>query len=186
MTEKILYVEAAAGISGDMFLGALLDLEVPVEALHATWDALGIDHYEVQVFETRKSGLRALRCRVKTAEEKGPRTWKQYQKMIGSSKLKGSQKKRVLDLTRKVFEAESYLHKTSLEKLHLHEMGGLDLMLDVSGVLAAIDYLQPGAIYGSPINTGKGFVTFSHGTFPVPAPATAKLLTGIPVFQNDF
>lgn len=185
MTEKILYIEAAAGISGDMFLGALLDLEVPVEVLHDVWDQLAIDHYEVQIFETKTCGLRALRCNVKTDERKGPRTWKEYQRIIASSKVKSALRNEILDLTKTVFEVEAHLHKTTLQQLHLHEMGGIDLLIDVAGTLAAIDYLKPNGIYGSPINTGKGLITFSHGTFPIPAPATARLLTGVPVFQNE-
>lgn len=185
MNSTILYIEAASGISGDMLLGAFLDLGVPVEVLHDAWNQLDIDNYEVEVFDTKKCGIRALRCRIKTEEAKGPRTWKQYQKILSGSKLKAPIRKEALHLCKRLFEVEAQQHKTPLEKLHLHEMGGTDLLLDVVGTLAAIDYLKPNQIYGSSINTGNGLITFSHGTFPVPAPATAQLLSGVPIFQNE-
>jgi pyridinium-3,5-bisthiocarboxylic acid mononucleotide nickel chelatase len=185
MNKTILYIECAAGISGDMLLGAFLDLGMPVEVLEEAWTAIGIDNYEVEVFETTKCGLRALRCRVKTEEAKGPRTWNAFHKMLSTSSLKSTLKKDALHLCKRLFEVESHQHEKALEKLHLHEMGGTDLLLDVVGAVAAVDYFKPAKIYGSPINTGKGFITFSHGTFPVPAPATSQLLHGVPIFQNE-
>ena len=82
MTETILYIEALSGVSGDMLLGAFLDLGVPVEVLNEAWSALGIDNYEIEISEVTKAGLRALRCRVHTEEDKGPRAWKQYRKLL--------------------------------------------------------------------------------------------------------
>jgi pyridinium-3,5-bisthiocarboxylic acid mononucleotide nickel chelatase len=185
MQHKILYIEALAGASGDMFLGALLDLGVPVEVLSTVWNSLGVDDYQVDIFQTEKSGLRALQCRVTTAEEKGPRNWKEYQALLNASALPQEIRKRSTELIRQIFEIEAAVHGTSIHKLHLHEMGGTDLLLDVTGTLAAIDYLNPSKVYCSPVNTGRGFVTFSHGRVPVPAPATTKLLEGIPIFQNE-
>ena len=182
---KILYIEATSGVSGDMLLGAFLDVGVPVEALSRTWDALGIENYEVEVFQTEKSGLRALQCRVRTEEARGPRTWKQYRALLEQSKLPASIRDATLSLVQKLFEIEASFHGTTIQKLHLHEMGGTDLLLDITGTLAALEHLQPAKIHASAVNTGRGFIKFSHGTLPVPAPATAKLLEGIPVFQNE-
>jgi uncharacterized protein (TIGR00299 family) protein len=182
---SILYVDATSGIAGDMLLGALLDLNVPVEVFHEAWDKIALDNYQVEIFETRKSGLKALQCKVITEEKKGPRSWKEYQKILTKSKLKDSIREEALSLCKKLFEVEAESHGTSLSALHLHEMGGTDLLIDVVGTLAAIDYLQPSQIFSSPVNTGKGFVRFSHGNYPVPAPATAKLLEGVPIFQNE-
>jgi uncharacterized protein (TIGR00299 family) protein len=185
MNNAILYIEATSGISGDMLLGALLDLGVPIEALNETWTSLGLDNYEVQIFETRKSGLRALQCSVKTEEAKGPRTWKDYERILKRASLKHNLRSDTLRLCKRIFEVEAAFHGESLDRLHLHEMGGTDLLIDVTGVLAALEYLKPAKIHSSPINTGRGFIKFSHGVYPVPAPATSKLLEGIPVFQND-
>jgi uncharacterized protein (TIGR00299 family) protein len=185
MPEHILYIEATSGVSGDMFLGALLDVGVPIEILSEAWNSLDIDHYEVEIFQTQKSGLRALRCRITTDEAKGPKTWKEYSSLIERSRLTAPLRKKTLTLVKQLFETEAALHGTTLRKLHLHEMGGIDLLLDVVGTLAAIDHLQPFLIRVSTVNTGRGFLTFSHGRFPIPAPVTAILLEGIPVFQND-
>jgi pyridinium-3,5-bisthiocarboxylic acid mononucleotide nickel chelatase len=185
MSNRILYLEASMGISGDMLLGAFLDLGVPVEVLKEAWDAIEIDDYEVQISETQKSGMRALFCRVRTEESKGPRTWKQYQALLNGSKLPGSLRKTALSLCKKLFELEAGIHRTTLDKLRLHEMGGTDLLIDVVGTLAAVESLQPVRIVASPVNTGRGFIRFSHGKYPVPAPVSVSLLTGVPVFQNE-
>jgi hypothetical protein len=185
MRENILYIEASSGVSGDMLLGAFLDAGVPVEVLSKIWDRIGINNYEAEIFETQKSGLRALQCRLRTKEEKGPHSWKEYRSLLTGSKLPDKIKSRTLELVRQLFEMEAFLHGSTLEKLHLHEMGGTDLLLDVTGCLAAIDFLQPDVIRCSPVNTGRGFLKFSHGEFPIPAPVVTKLLEGVPVFQNQ-
>jgi pyridinium-3,5-bisthiocarboxylic acid mononucleotide nickel chelatase len=185
MAEKILYIEATSGVSGDMLLGALLDAGVPPEVLSEAWTALGIDNYEVEIFQTQKSGMNALQCLVSTQEAKGPKTWKEYLSVLENSKLPEKIRLQTISLVKRLFETEASIHGSSLQKLHLHEMGGTDLLLDVTGTLSALDYLQPASITSSPVNTGRGFLTFSHGRFPIPAPATTKLLEGIPVFQNE-
>lgn len=181
----VVYIEALNGVSGDMFLGALLDLEVPVEVFHDAWSALGVDNYEVEVSETRRSGLKATRCRVRTDEAHGPRTWKEYEKLLRDSTLKPSIRDDALKLCRRLFDIEAQFHGLSLQRMHLHEMGGSDLLIDVVGTLAAFDHLAPDRVVASPVNTGRGFIRFSHGSYPVPAPATAQLLKGVPIFQNE-
>ena len=168
-----------------MLLGALLDAGVPAEVLSETWNALGIDNYEVEIFQTQKSGMNALQCRVSTEEPKGPKTWKEYHSLLENAKLPDKIRQQAILLVKRLFETEASIHGSTLQKLHLHEMGGTDLLLDVTGTLSALDYLQPASIQSSPVNTGRGFLTFSHGRFPIPAPATTKLLEGIPVFQNE-
>jgi len=185
MADRILYIEASSGISGDMLLGSLLDVGVPPEVLYEAWNALDIDNYEVEIFETKKSDMRALRCRVHTEEKQGPRTWKAYESILKKAKLKDSVRKNALQLCSTLFEIEGAIHGMPLQKLHLHEMGGTDLLIDVVGTLAAVDHLAPSIITASAVNTGKGFITFSHGKVPVPAPATSRILTGVPVFQNE-
>jgi uncharacterized protein (TIGR00299 family) protein len=185
MAKKILYIEATCGVSGDMLLGAFLDAGVPAEVLSEAWTALGIDNYEVEIFQTQKSGMNALQCRISTQETKGPKTWKEYRSLLERSKLPDKIRVKALFLVKRLFETEASIHGSSLQKLHLHEMGGTDLLLDVTGTLSALDYLQPAMILSSAINTGRGFLNFSHGRFPIPAPATTKLLEGIPVFQNE-
>ncbi|HSP06093.1 MAG TPA: nickel pincer cofactor biosynthesis protein LarC, partial [Acidobacteriota bacterium] len=185
MTDTVLYIEAASGVSGDMLLGAFLDLGVPVETLNAAWSALGIDNYEIEISEVMKAGLRALQCRVRTEEQKGPRSWKEYRNVLERSGLNAGLRNNALLLCRKLFEIEAGLHGSTISRLHLHEIGGSDLLIDVIGALAAVDSLRPARIAASPVNTGRGFVRFSHGILPVPAPATTKLLEGVPVFQNE-
>jgi len=185
MTENLLYIEATSGASGDMLLGAFLDSGVPVEVLAEAWNALDFENYEIEVFETQKSGMRALQCRVRTEEKKGPQNWKQYRSLINNSKLPENIRKQTLHLIKELFEIESSIHGIPINRLHLHEMGGTDLLIDVVGSLAAVEHLKPIQIRCSPINTGKGFFQFSHGRYPVPSPATTRLLEGLPIFQNE-
>ena len=168
-----------------MLLGAFLDAGVPPEVLSETWDTLKIENYQVEISQTQKSGLRALQCRVIPEESKGPKTWKDYSALLKKSNLPERIKQQTHDLVKSLFETEALLHGSTLQQLHLHEMGGTDLLLDVTGCLAAVEYMQPAVIRSSAVNTGRGFLTFSHGRFPVPAPATTKLLEGIPIFQNE-
>jgi uncharacterized protein (TIGR00299 family) protein len=185
MKKTVLHIDASAGVSGDMLLGAFLDLGTPVEALFKAWNSLRIDNYEAEIFETTKSGMRAVRCRIKTDERKGARNWRQYEKLLRSSRLKTILRDTALKLCKRLFEVESDFHQIPFAKLHLHEMGGTDLLLDVVGTLAAVDYINPLYITASTVNTGHGFIRFSHGHYPVPPPATAKLLEGVPIFQNE-
>jgi uncharacterized protein (TIGR00299 family) protein len=185
MKKPVLHIDASSGASGDMMLGAFLDLGIPVETLYSAWNMLRLDNYEAEIFETTKSGMRALRCRIKTDEAQGPRSWKEYERLLKSSRLKTSIRDTALKLCRQLFEVESEFHGIPLTRLHLHEMGGTDLLLDVVGTLAVVDYLKPLFITASSVNTGHGFIRFSHGHYPVPAPATAKLLEGVPIFQNE-
>lgn len=185
MQNKVLFIDATSGVSGDMLLGAFLDLGVPPEVLANVWSALGLDNYEVEIFETSRCGMRALRCRIHTQEEQGPRNWRAYRKQLNEAKIEDSIRKPALKLIQSLLEAEAAIHGSTLNRIHLHEMGGMDLLLDVTGTLAAVEWLKPYAIHASPVNTGKGFVNFSHGRYPVPTPAAAGLLEGIPVFQNE-
>ncbi len=166
-------------------LGAFLDLGIPVETLYSAWNSLRLDNYEAEIFETTKSGMRALRCRIKTDESQGPRSWKEYEKLLKTSRLKPVIRDTALKLCHRLFEVESEFHAIPLTRLHLHEMGGTDLLLDVVGTLAAVEFMKPLFITASAVNTGHGFIRFSHGHYPVPAPATTKLLEGVPVFQNE-
>lgn len=168
-----------------MLLGAFLDLGVPVEILHNAWKTIRLDNYEAEIFEIRKSGIRSLRCRIKTDESQGPRTWKEYEQLIKTSRLKQPIRDVALKLSRRIFEVEGEFHGIPLSRLHLHEMGGTDLLIDIVGTLAAEEYIKPLFITASAVNTGHGFIRFSHGHYPVPAPATAKLLEGVPIFQNE-
>lgn len=168
-----------------MLLGAFLDLGVPVEVLNEAWSSLGIDNYEIEISETMKAGIRALQCKVRTEESKGPRTWKEYQKVLENSGLAPGLRGDALRLCRKLFEIEAELHGSTIARMHLHEIGGSDLLIDVVGSLAAAAHLRPAHVTSSAVNTGRGFVRFSHGVLPVPAPATTKLLVDVPVFQNE-
>src|SRR5437667_5977243 len=111
MPETLVYIEALMGVSGDMFLGALIDAGVPVEVLHDAWDQLDIDNYEIEISEKRKSGMRALQCLVRTEEKKGPRLWKEYRKVLDDSGLKSEIKSAATSLCEKLFRIEAEIHR---------------------------------------------------------------------------
>ena len=190
---KILYYDCFAGISGDMNLGAMIDLGVDKEFLIKELKKLNIDGYKIEVVEETKQGISGTKVtvRVKNHTESnlhhsqthhhGHRNLNDIRNIIMRSKLNEMVKKKSLEIFEKIGFAESKIHNKSIEEIHFHEVGAIDSIIDIVGCAICIDYLKPDKIMSSTIELGGGFVTCEHGVFPVPAPATAEILKGLPV-----
>lgn len=180
---KILYFDCYAGISGDMTIGALLDLGVPPDYLRENLALLPIplSEYALQTEATSRRGVRATKFTVRARESHGHRSHASIAEMIFRSSLPD----RVKDLSRSIFlllaEAEAAVHGVSLDDVHFHEVGALDSIVDIVGTAICIDYLGAAEFYAAPLPLGGGVVDTAHGRLPVPAPATAELLKGLPV-----
>ncbi|MCL5978909.1 MAG: nickel pincer cofactor biosynthesis protein LarC [Nitrospirae bacterium] len=187
--KKIAYFDCFAGISGDMCLGALVDAGVSLSALKKELKKLPIQDYRLVSKEVTRSGISATKVDViiKSANGNSHRTtrWKNIEKIIKTSSLSDSIKQKGLHIFKKLFEAEAKVHGEPFEKVHLHELGGIDCIVDIFGTLIGLDMLGVGQIYTSSINLGSGMIKTAHGMLPVPAPATAELLTGYPVYSSD-
>ena len=180
---RILYLDLSSGVSGDMLLGALVDVGVPREVLSSTVAALR-SPVSVSFRESSRGGLRGIKAHVDAAADRGHRHLKDFLSVLERSGLADEVSERAADLLRRIFEAEGQIHGMSAESVHLHELGSLDTLVDIVGAVAGVAYLAPDAVVGSPVNVGSGSVEAEHGTLEIPAPATALLLRGIPTFAD--
>jgi pyridinium-3,5-bisthiocarboxylic acid mononucleotide nickel chelatase len=227
------YIDGFSGASGDMFLGALLDLGLPIDGLRAALGSLAIEYGSVSAERVLRAGVSATRFRVHAAasapvaagtekhghgavhahahrhphddgndhhhESQGHdhesdrghtpdhephHSLKDIAGFIERSALTREGKDRAIHLFRRLGEAESAIHDVPLDQIHLHEVGALDSIIDIVGIVHGMDWLGADRIVASPLNVGSGTVKCAHGIFPVPAPATARLLRGVPVYAG--
>ena len=182
---KIAYLDCASGISGDMTLAALIDAGVELAQIQAGIDSLGLPGCRIVAEEVKRKGFRATHVTVEHPPEHAHRHLHHITAMIDKSRLSDQQK----DLARRIFtrlgEAEAKVHGTTIEKVHFHEVGAVDSIADIVGAAIGWDLLGVERIMASPIPTGHGFVTIAHGRCSIPAPATAELLTGIPLAASE-
>jgi uncharacterized protein (TIGR00299 family) protein len=180
---RIAYLECASGAAGDMLLAAIIDLGLPIDVLRGELAKLPLDGYRIETAETRRCGLRALKLDVVVDEPpKGARHLSSILELIRSSELADAHKARAIRLFERLGEAEASVHGTSVEKVHFHEVGAVDSIVDIVGAVIAISWLGVERVSASPLNVGTGTVTTEHGQMPVPAPATARLLYGVPCY----
>jgi pyridinium-3,5-bisthiocarboxylic acid mononucleotide nickel chelatase len=181
---KILYYDCFCGISGDMNLGALIDVGVPPDYLRAELSKLGMDgEFELVIKKDSKMGISGVKADV-VLKEHGHhhhRHLKDIQDIINSSALKDSVKQKSLFMFEKIAIAEAKVHGVPVEEVHFHEVGAVDSIVDIVGAAIALNFLQPDKILASGVQVGGGFVHCAHGMLPVPAPATTEILSGIPI-----
>jgi uncharacterized protein (TIGR00299 family) protein len=181
---KIIYLDCFSGISGDMFLGAMVDLgAADLDALTAGLAGLGLN-IEARAKKVSRHGLAGTKVDVIVPDTAEERHLAEIMKIIGDSGLPEDIKSRSSDIFMRLARAEAKIHGIPVEGVHFHEVGALDTIADVVG--AAICYRASGAaaLYSSPVNVGGGLVKTSHGVLPVPAPATLELLKGVPVYAT--
>ena len=182
---KIAYLDCASGISGDMTLGALLDAGVDLAAIQSGIDSLGLPSCRLVAEEVKRRGFRALKVTVQHEPEHTHRHLHHITDMIDGSELNRSQK----DLAKRIFtrlgEAEAKVHGTTIRKVHFHEVGAVDSIADIVGSAIGWDLLGVNRVVCSPIPTGQGEIEIAHGRCRIPAPATAELLTGIPLAESS-
>lgn len=179
---KIAYFDCPSGISGDMTLGALVDAGVDLAAIQAGVDSLGLTPVKFTATEVKRCGFRATKVNVEHEPEKAHRHLHHIVERIDASTVLTTAQK---DLARRIFtrlgEAEAKVHGTTLRKVHFHEVGAVDSIADIVGSAIGLTLLGVDRIVCSPIPPGSGYVTIEHGRVSVPAPATAEMLTGIPL-----
>ena len=180
-----LYYDCFSGISGDMNLGVMIDLGIDRDYLIGELRKLNLEGWEMRVEKDQRHGITGTKVTiVLTREEKKHRHLSDINNIIERSNLGPDIKTVALEIFRKVAEAESKVHDIPVEKVHFHEVGAVDSIIDITG--AAICYVKMGIeeIIVSPVELGRGFVKCAHGLLPVPAPATAEILKDIPVHSG--
>jgi hypothetical protein len=184
---KVAYFDCFSGASGDMILGALVDAGVPADALRGFFEQIPVSGYALDVQKIVKQGFAATRVDIQLDEsEKQPhRHLKHVVKIIEDAALPDAVRERSIRVFERLAQAEADVHGTTIEKVHFHEVGAVDAILDIVGACWALDYLGIEEVHCSSIPTGSGTVRCAHGEMPVPAPATARLLRGVPIRASD-
>ena len=180
---KICYLDAFSGISGDMTVGALIDAGADNGALVNILESLGTEA-KFQVEKVSRRGVAASKFHVIAGVAKGHRHLKDILDLIAKSASPDGVKQNAAAVFQRLGEAEAKVHGIPLAKVHFHEVGAVDSICDIVGACAGFHLLGVDAIYSSPLNVGSGTVNTEHGVLPVPAPATAELLTGKPIYAR--
>ena len=179
------YFDCFSGISGDMTLGAFIDLGVSVDRLQQDLSSLSVESFELSVSPVERHGIRAMRCEVVTEKKGRARTYADIRELIAASGLPEGTKKTALSIFHAIAVAEAGIHGCPVEAVHFHEVGALDSIVDIVGCALCLEYLDIKDVSASALPQGHGFVECRHGRLPLPAPATLSLLKDIPVYGVD-
>lgn len=194
--DKILYFDCISGISGDMTLGALLDLGLDKDKFLEEISKLNInDEFEIKIEKKKENGIEGTNVYVNLKKQDHHhhhehnhhhhRHLKDIYKIIEASDISENAKKLAKDIFMEVAMAEAKVHGTTIDKIHFHEVGATDSIVDIVGTAILIDMLNVDKIYSSTVPLGSGFVKCQHGIIPVPAPATIEILKGAKVRLNS-
>ena len=202
---RLLYLDCSSGIAGDMFLGACLDAGLPIEALRAALGSLGAGTITIAAERVTRAGVAATRFDIvdeahrqapaadaaavgrSTAERAhgggahGHRTLAEILTLIERSSLSAAARGRACGMFQRLASVEAAIHGVSVAQVHLHEVGALDSIVDIVGAAFAMEWVGAERVVCSPLTVGSGTVATEHGLLPVPAPATLRLLTGVPI-----
>jgi pyridinium-3,5-bisthiocarboxylic acid mononucleotide nickel chelatase len=181
---KLAYLDCSSGASGDMLLGAMLDAGLPLEWLCGELEKIPLGDYEVEVRRVLRSGLAGTHLMFHIPAEQPDRHLHQIEELLAQSTLPESVKARALRVFTRLAEVEGKLHAKPPGEVHFHEVGAVDAILDIVGVCLGFEQLGIEELVSSPLNVGGGRVEATHGSLPVPAPATAELLRGVPIYSS--
>jgi hypothetical protein len=180
---KYLYLDGSAGLSGDMLLGALLDLGVPHAAFAKDMARLKLP-VVIRVRRVRRGAMSGLKVDVAVrGRGSSARRFEDIASLVGRSGFPAPVKDRALGIFNVLFKAEAKVHGHSFRNTHLHEAGADDALVDIIGACHLLDVLGVKKVHASPLNVGSGWVKTAHGVLPVPPPAVAELLRGVPVYS---
>ncbi len=186
----VFYIDCFSGAAGDMILGALIDLGLPIDALKSALGSLAIEYGDITAERVLRAGVTATKFRLIEHAAPAPAPAHAHHHLkhivtaIRRSSLSPEGHDRAVHLFERLAEAEAAIHSTPMERVHLHEVGAVDSIIDIIGCVYGFEWFGIDDIVASPLNVGGGTVRCAHGVFPVPAPATARLLAGVPVYGN--
>lgn len=180
---KILYYDCFAGISGDMNLGALIDLGVDADYLKQELEKLNIEGFHLEIKQDQRRGITGTKADViiENPNNEKHRHLRHVEEIVNNSTLSDKVKSNALKIFQLIAEAEAKVHNIDIQRVHFHEVGALDSIADIVGAAICLDYLKVDKVLSSPIQLGGGTVKCAHGIMPVPAPATALIVAGLPV-----
>ncbi|MEG6523218.1 nickel pincer cofactor biosynthesis protein LarC [Desulfotomaculum sp. 1211_IL3151] len=181
---SIIYFDCFSGISGDMIIGALLDAGLPFRELEEELAKLNLANFQIKSEKVIKKGITATKFSVVTDEQQPHRHIGDIHKIIQESSLEEPIQGTVMKIFNRLAEAEGKIHGVSPEKIHFHEVGAVDAIVDIVGAVVSLHKMNITKITASPLNVGGGWTHCMHGLIPVPAPATLELLKGIPIYNG--
>jgi len=181
----IAYFDCFSGISGDMTLGAFIDLGVPVKWLKDSLEKIPLSGFDLSAASVSRNGIQAKSVDVRVQDDVQSRNYAEIISMIEKSYLSPNIQQMSLDIFERIADAEAAIHGCPKENVHFHEVGSIDAVVDIVGTALCVDYLGIARIISSKIPLGRGFVSCQHGTLPVPAPATLAILKGVPVYGTQ-
>lgn len=181
---KHAYLDCSAGISGDMFLAALIDAGIPVDRLFGELKKLPLGFYEFKRTRALRGGLVGTRVDIRVPGEQPHRKLADIEALIENAALPESAAAQALKAFNRLAEVEGKLHNLPVSEIHFHEVGAVDAIIDIVGTCVAMELLEISDLVCSPLNVGGGHASAAHGNLPVPAPATAELLKDIPVYSS--
>lgn len=182
---KTLYFDCFAGASGDMILGALVATGVEPHALIEQLQSLNVSGWKIDFETVDRSGISSTYAQVQTAHEHAHRHLGDILKIIYGSGLNDRVKDRAARIFSRLAEAEGRVHHRPIEKIHFHEVGAIDAIIDVCGAAIGFDLLGIERFISSPLRVGFGMAQMAHGRFPIPPPAVAELLKGKPIYAGE-
>lgn len=175
---RTLYLDTFSGISGDMFLGLLLDLGLDPDLLRNELGKLPITEYEIEITREQRHGIEGCRCRVQCRESHHHRSWSTIDKMLAESSLAPRIKQLARKFFRRLGEAEAKVHGIDIDRVHFHEVGAVDAIVDLTGAAIGLQLLKIDSLRCSPLPLSRGMSRCAHGALPLPAPATLEILKG--------
>ena len=182
---KTLYFDCFAGASGDMILGAMVAAGVDPNYLRTQLSTLPVTGFDIKFETVNRSGLSATYARVETAHEHKHRHLSDIKQIIEGSRLPDAVKQLAVQIFTRLAEAEARVHNEPVDHVHFHEVGALDAIVDVVGAAICFDALKIDRFVCSPLHVGSGMVKMAHGQFPIPPPAVAELLKGVPFYATE-
>jgi uncharacterized protein (TIGR00299 family) protein len=179
------YFDCFSGISGDMTLGALLDLGVPLQWLQDTLTGIPLAGFDIRISSAYRSGIRGNQVAVLVDDDPHEQNFADIKTIISNSPLSDTVKSTSSAIFKRLAEAEGIIHGCPPEEVHFHEVGGIDAMVDIIGTALCLEYLGISQVAASKIPLGKGFANCRHGKLPVPSPATVAILNDVPVYGTE-
>ncbi|HLW79683.1 MAG TPA: LarC family nickel insertion protein, partial [Terriglobia bacterium] len=186
---KHAYLDCSSGISGDMLLGAMLDAGLALDGLLSQLKTIPLGDYEFKAARVMRAGLGGTHVEIIAPGRQPERHLADIERLILGSEISTTAKERALQIFGRIADAEGKLHSKPASKVHFHEVGAVDAILDVAGACVGFELLEVSELVASPLNLGGGDaqggrIDAAHGSLPIPAPATAELLRGIPVYSS--